>query len=281
MSDNFKERLKKLRESQGEVNSAPLFKQRIETRFEAKKDPKTNAPSFKYWDGEADAYYAAPIRGALIGSAMQLTAFNPNLKPKGGSYTSTIFYSYKDQAKVYSTHDKGAIFSGTAQECKDFITTKTRDSVKTHKIIWLLSEKGKLLQFSTNISLAINDLSMSKEKDFMLCDLTPTMYSPNDRDVTKKVHDMLGGLAAKNPPVYAKITVSNVEITEEVADKMELFKVLDEYDEFKKFFKEAREGEIDDIEKIASQMEYEDSKPDDYSHESVMYEGEPTDDLPF
>jgi len=276
--DDYKTRLQKLREEQNEGNfNTPAFTKRIDKYFEMKKNPSDNTSCFVYYDKEQSKkiYYPKPIKGILLGSGYMISAFDPSFRPNGGSFKSSVFLHRSHIFPLYHPSTRGAIFTGNKEDCVNFISTKTRDSIKTHQVIWILSETGSVYQITTNVSIFISNTETEKLHALDYCLFNPAMYDPNDTKITPKTHSVLGGLAKSNKPAYVYVSKLDQEISEEMAEKLELFAVVEEFDEFKKHKKNYSAFDNDTPPEPVR-------KSEPISNNYDEPEGiEPTDDLPF
>jgi len=230
----IEEQRKELRNSQrGSAPTGPRLD--LKCSFEVKLNG--DEPMWRWYDREVseEKFSANPIIGVYIASAMRISAFDRNYGAKGGIYTSSIFFTNKDQIALFNPKgDKVATGDRIAIDMY-FKTQPELSGVqpKSHKIIYFLLPTG-LYSVSTNVSLAIDQLKQleSQFADYCII-LTPKEYDPADQTISKKCKEVhLGPLAAKNRPKYASISVGP-EITDQMFADMDIIGTLNMFKEWK------------------------------------------------
>lgn len=180
-----------------------------------KKDGK---PVFaKFVDGEMQTT-DKPIEGVIISAFMRLTAFDDNLGTKGGTYRSTLFTKKTDKIAIFDISGR-KVFGGVVEEGKQWMAQNTTAGrAKTEQVLFLVNDNG-VYSIEHSITLGIDGMNLSKSyrRDYMV-KLVPTLYDPNDMEISERAKEQLGKLAAKNPPVFAKFYKGR-EITEDIAEK--------------------------------------------------------------
>lgn len=207
----------------------------LKCSFEVKLNGDT--PMWRWYDKEAgeEKFSMNPIIGVYISSAMRISAFDRNYGTKGGTWSSSIYFSNKDQIALFNPKGGKVVVGDRAAIDTYFSTSPELSGVqpKSHKIIFFLLPKG-LYSVSTNISLAIDQLKQVENELADKCIiLTPTEYDPADQTISKKCKEKhLGPLAAKNRPKYASISVGP-EITAQMFEEMDIIGTLNMFEEWK------------------------------------------------
>lgn len=228
---NIKEKLK---ESQGGGNAAPKLNlyQRI-----AIKD-NNGIPCFTVYDKDqkANVIIEAPIKGILIGQAMEASSYSDNLGSKGGNYTSSYYFTNNDKIALFAPTSKGydVVCSGNMEEIEAFIKKESTGNLKKKQVLFVLNENG-LIAVTTNLSIAIDQIRTNKEalsECYII--LNPQLFAEDDTTITKKAKEYLGKFRTKNPPKYAAITVGEL-ITEDDFQKWNTDNAIAEYALWKEF----------------------------------------------
>lgn len=218
-----------------------------------------------------------PIKNAVyLGEANQLSSFSPKLGNKGGSYNSA-YYLKNDKISLYS--GSSLVTVGTKEEIAAYLNKVGADSPSVKKIIFLITETS-LLAVETNMSLAIDQLTKSRNalaKNFI--DLTPVVYSAQDQSISAKTHQLLGPLAAKNPPSFVRIDVKE-ELSEDVSSwvigDLTFEQIIDEFNKFKEGLSlQTEQPENKEV------KESQPSQPDKVETPSYLESFSEEDDLPF
>lgn len=208
----------------------------VDMKLSAGIHPTTQQPAFVMWSKEKNEnlYSSAPIKGLLfIGSAMRASAF----VRRGNTGYSLITAPYVNKAKVTLFDPDGGqfkkVFSGTKDDAELFIKSHypgaDRMNVKVLLYFYEHSKK-RLIEFETNASIAFGDMKDKARKlSSMLMDLSPAIYNSGDITIGKKTHDMLGPLAAKNPPKYVRMEPAGT-VPDEVIDSEEVTAILDTWE---------------------------------------------------
>jgi hypothetical protein len=290
MTEDRKQRMKA---AQG--SGQDYLKLDIAKRYELKEDESGNM-AFRTYDKEKEenVFLNKPIKGVLLGSANIMTAFDDDLGSKGGTYTSTPYFTNSDHVAIMAP-DKGgykAFFKGTVPEAELWINANTTSQRATkRKILYVLNMQG-IVSVETNMTIAIDQ--MGQLKDSLLDNfvkLTPMVYDPDNPGISKRAQEFLGKFARKNPPKYAKIELDKL-ITDEAWDALNGDDVLDHFLAWQKSVKtevvpatslaevaeQHRPQEAEIFPKKSNNVDYEelDKKAEDsYNNE------DPGDDLPF
>lgn len=281
-----------------ENNDFPKFLSSVNLRVDVKGDDSGKI-GFRYYerdeatgDGENKFIYQS-VKGVLIGEAMRLEVFDQDLGKNGGTMQSSIFFTKEDKGVCFSMGKN--VMKGVINDIKDFMAKESGSVVKTKRIIFLLTEKGTLMEFNTNIVLAIADTKVMDgdyTDNYIL--LTPKEYVPEEH--VQKTKDHLGKFANKNRPKYAHIEFADV--IPDTVDGELLSKIFDDFGEFKEFTKAHGTTEEEETEKTQEELlheaEVENSintqtttdafdKPEDFpkAPNAQGADNEPVDDLPF
>lgn len=225
----------KLKDAQ-KTNTSSFPKIETELVLEMKENAK-GKPAFRFWNSETEKaeYYDKPIQGVYIGRAFRCFAFDPNWGSKGGSYMSAL-YLYNTNITIFSPTMQASSkrFTGSREDVEKWLTSQgVKDNVST-KLCLLLATKQGLYEIRTNTSIGI-DMFNKLDDDKLLSNkivLTPTIYDPDNENISSGTKKILGKFASKNPPKYAEIDVGE-EITEEDAAILNLEKFADMYNTWK------------------------------------------------
>lgn len=205
-----RERLKEAQSGGGKTYTKLNIVRSIEV---TEKDGK---PCFKFYNKDSEeedknTYFDKPIKGIFIGDAMQMSAFDQNMGANGGQYRTGFYFNKKHKFAIFH-NDRGTFKTdlvGTAEEIEAFIRTNATGNPVKRKVLFILTEKG-LVSVTTNMSIAIDHLNKKKEQlESHEITLMPRIYSPNIECVSKSTKDIIGKLAAKNPPKFAEILVGD------------------------------------------------------------------------
>jgi hypothetical protein len=200
------DRRQRMKAAQG--SGQDFIKLDIARRYDIKDEGGVIA--FRTYDKEEgkSSFSTKPIRGVLLGSANIMTAFDDDLGSKGGTYTSTPYFTNSDNIAIMAG-DKGgykAYFRGTVADAELWINANTTSQRATkRKVLYLLNMQG-IVSIETNMTIAIDQ--MGQMRDSLLDNfvkLTPAIYNPDEPDISKRAQEFLGKFAKKNPPKYAKI----------------------------------------------------------------------------
>lgn len=201
-----------LSQSQGTGESFP--KLNIVRRIDLKEHDGT--PIFSMYDKESKTNVPvnAPIKGILIGQAMQMSSYSDNLGSKGGNYQSD-YYLNNDNITLFAPSAKGygIVAKGTKEDVEAFITKESTGLPKKKQILFVLTNIG-LIAVATNLSISIDQINQLKDalKEKYIV-LNPNIYNKDSKTISKRAKEYLGKFASKNPPKFAEITVGEL-ITE-------------------------------------------------------------------
>jgi hypothetical protein len=212
---NWKNELKDSRSSSGNFT-----RMEVDLKLEVRNDKDGN-PSFHYFDktkGEngENMYTYKPLVGVIIGEANMLSAFD-----EAGSFRSSDFFSNNDTIIVFQRGEK--VFSGNRDQCDQFLKQNSRGGRgKMIKVIYVLSDSGKMIRVETNMSLAIDQIMRVRsimDDKMGVCKLDS--YSEDHKYISKRTKESLGSLAKKNPPAFL-LMEPGAEITDDFAEKNDL-----------------------------------------------------------
>lgn len=260
----------KIKQTISSENDYPQFSKMITTRFQTKQPESINAPAFVYknTDGEGYSNTTKSITGIFIGEAMRFTVFDSKKKK---SISTTPFFSYKDNILVFQDGEKIKMNANDAKEYLNKIGI-----TKVRRLYYVYTTNNNLIEIDTNIGLSITD-EFRLGKDNMCTNyiiFTPSVFDFNDSDYSNKEKNMLGALAKKNPPSYAKMTLGN-PIKEEQED--DAIRIIDEFIKFKKFI---TSNSIDNLEvNQTNQHQQVKDTTNNFPNNSELLDT--TDDLPF
>lgn len=236
---NYKDRLKR---NQG---GSDIPKMEVGMRLTAKA--KDGKPGFVYMIDDkgqkVEKFGNFAIKGVLLGSGMVLNAYSKDLGAKGGSFHSTVYFRKTDTITLFGPSNSGykKEVSGNLDQIEEFLTVKRRsisslDKTKKQIVLYVLTEKNGLIEIRSNLTLGFDQLkTVQKQASEVLVSITAGIYSENNPTISANAKKILGTLAEKNPPCYCVITATDTPITDEVAEKLNLEKMLDDFERFKEF----------------------------------------------
>jgi len=285
---SIKDRLSK---SQGAGNAVPKLE--IAARIKLKEDA-TGKATFVTWDNEKkeDTLIDPPIKGILIGQAMEASSYSDNLGSKGGNYTSSYYFRNDESIALFAPSPKGyaIVAKGAMPVIEEYITKNSTSILKKRQVLFVLTEDG-LVAVTTNLSIAIDQITAHKEElqeKYVL--LNPQTFFEADTTISKKAKEYLGKFRQKNPPKYAAITVGDF-ISEEDFNNWKAESVIDEYMKWKEF---KMKGGEEKVEPSAEVIETEAHTPGKITPNTggvksaekkvirtTAEDADPADDLPF
>lgn len=222
---NWKDKVKNL----GRKSSPKI---EIARRLSVKMNDGT--PMFVEYDKDAKTnnYSSAKLEGVLLGNCMIMEAFSDTLGRNGGTYRSDYFFK-KDRVTLYGGGDK--VFSGTADEVDAWVAKNTSEKgAKKRMVLFLLTRDG-VVAITTNMTLGIDAVNgIGNMSQTNLVTVTPKLFSQSDKSIGRKAKEVLGKLAAKNPPAYASLAVGE-EIDDMFATATNLGDVVDQFLEWKTY----------------------------------------------
>ncbi len=251
---SWKERLKN---SQGGGTKYPKLD--IVQSFDLKEDEKTGKPMFSWWDSvkEERVFSAKAITGIYIGRAFRASCFDDKFGTNGASYTSAM-YMNKSNVTMFSPTGSNKM-TGHLDEIEIWLRGNGVGDKISKKMCLLILTTGGLMEIRTNVSIGIDELNRFDDKlGSHFVSLTPTLYSVDDEDISKKAHKFLGKFAKKNPPKYAAISIGK-QITDEDAEKIGLIKNIDMFEEWSNF---VSTGGVEEEEAVAENTKTEASYED-------------------
>jgi hypothetical protein len=235
---NWKEKMKSIGKS-----SSPKIE--IARRLTVKMN---NAlPMFVEYDKEAkeNKYTAEILEGVLLGNCMIMEAFSDTLGRNGGTYRSDYFFK-KDRVTLYGNGEK--VVSGTADEVDAWVAKNTSEKGAKKRMVLFILTSGGIVAITTNMTLGIdmvNGIGEKAQSNFVI--VTPKVFSHDDKSIGRKAKEVLGKLAAKNPPAYAGLTVGG-EISDSFANAVNLGGVIDQFVDWKNYKMSARVSTENDSE---------------------------------
>lgn len=193
-----------------------------------------NKPSFvMFVDGERKAT-SKPIEGAIVGIFLRMSAFDDNLGSKGGTYRSTLYNRKADNIAIFDINGRKT-FGGTAEEGEKWLAeNSTEGRAKKDQVLLITNDNG-VYSVENNLTLGIDSLNLSKAYRYdHTIKFVPTLYSPDDTEISERAKQYLGKFAKNNPPTFVKF-YKGKEITDDMAekwgleDKLETVKAMKEY----------------------------------------------------
>jgi hypothetical protein len=91
----------------------------------------------------------------------------------------------------------------------------------------------------------VNGIGEKSQSNFVI--VTPKVFSHDDKTIGRKAKEVLGKLAAKNPPAYAALSVGD-EITDMFANAVNLGGVIDQFIDWKNYKMSAKVSTENDSE---------------------------------
>jgi hypothetical protein len=204
-------------------------------------------PMFVEYDKETkeNKFTAEVLEGVLLGNCMIMEAFSDTLGRNGGTYRSDYFFK-KDRVTLYGNGEK--VVSGTADEVDAWVAKNTSEKgAKKRMVLFILTSSG-VVAITTNMTLGIdmvNGIGEKSQSNFVI--VTPKVFSHDDKTIGRKAKEVLGKLAAKNPPAYAALTVGD-EITDMFANAVNLGGVIDQFIDWKNYKMSAKVSTENDSE---------------------------------
>lgn len=212
--------------------------------------PKINAIPMELKEQNGDAVFTvwnkdtkeniitpSPIKGILIGIAMQARAYSDQLGKNGGNYQSAYYMTNKNIALFAPTH-KGyeVVCAGDLEAIASFIAREAGSGtvLKKKQVLFVLTENG-LYGIINNLSIGIDQYGVNKEaltEKYII--LNPKTFEESDKLISKKAKEYLGKFRTKNPPKYAEITTGEL-ITIEDWDAWDAQKEVDNYKKWKEY----------------------------------------------
>lgn len=187
---------------------------------------------FAYYDSETktDVPVESPLNVAVIGSALQLSAFDNQMQK---SYRSTYVFDTKAKTTQVYKPDGNAMFDHptTYAEAKDALMAAAGAATKV-KYIWFLYDLDNNqtygVESNVSVSIEINKGIKNHINNGMSFTVTPTEYHKDDERISKKTREMLGKLADKNKPKFAWFELGK-PIEDDVAESSGLVDAIKEY----------------------------------------------------
>jgi len=211
---------------------------------------KPGTIAFSFWDkGEEEGaekvqkFVSKPITGVYMGSAFVIKAFSDDIGTKGGTYYTSYYFKNTDIVTLMKPGRDGRsekCFSGNIEGVKSFLVN-SRCQPKVIRCLYVLTNAG-LVKIETNTTIAIDQMNkIEKELATNKLVLTPCLYDPETKTISKRGKEFLSKLAAKNPPKYAELSLGS-PITDQEATDWNLDAALDEYIAWKEF-KESKDNQ--------------------------------------
>lgn len=235
---SYKDKLKK--SQRGNFNDAP--KLTIAYNFDIKEHPTNGKICFSFWDKaeeeeeKTQKFSSKSITGIFLGAALKLTAFSQELGKNGGTYYTSIYFKNTDIVTLFAPGNDGKSikkFSGNIEAVKSFLVN-SRCQPKVHRCLYMLTKNG-LAKIETNVTIAIDQLNkIEKELTEKKITLTPMLFDPESKTISKRGKEFLSKLAIKNPPKYAEITLGS-EITDQEAEEWGIEAAIDEFVAWKEY----------------------------------------------
>jgi|GEM_PF-5356088 len=187
---------------------------------------------FAYYDNElkVDVPVEAPLNVAVIGSALQLSAYDNAMKK---SYRSNYVFDTKAKTTQVYKPEGTAMFDHpvTYAEAKEALMAAAGAATKV-KYVWFLYDldNGQMYGAESNVSVSIeiNKKIQSHINNGMSFSVSPTEYQKDDERISKKTREMLGKLADKNKPKFVWFELGK-PIEDDVAESSGLVDAIAEY----------------------------------------------------
>lgn len=208
----------KLQSSQGQASNVPKLD--ILHRITLKEN--NGEIYFAVWnkDEKVNVAFPAPIKGILIGQAMEALSYSDNLGSKGGNYTSSHYFTNNDTVALFAPSAKGydVVHKGNMASIETFVKENSTGNLKKKQVLFVLTQDG-LLAISTNLTIAIDQIKTNKEalsEKYVI--LHPKLYNAADKTISIKAKGFLGKLVKTNPPKFAAISVGELISEEDFTD---------------------------------------------------------------
>ena len=267
----------KLKESQNTMSQRPRLDIILYLDMKNNLDEK---PAFHYVDKDESGkiiqhFFTKPVSGVYIGQAMKLSCWDQS---SSGFYKTTAYFSKESRISLFDNYSQ-YVMTGNLEDIEKYCIKNVSTAIKKQRTIYLLTDKG-IIEISTNLSISIYEFKVYSggDKDRLLdylMVLNPKLYNEKDEFFTEKIKKLLGALAVTNPPKYASISQGE-PITEQLADKLNIEQVADEFLEWKNYYSKNVNKEGEGIESGETKKEVAplvDEEPKDLN--------DPESDIPF
>lgn len=205
----------------------------LDVKFYFRPKQVDGKPAFVWWDKNenVEKAFSKAISGVYIGSAMRLSAFSPELGPKGNRYFSRPYWSLDNISLFEPTRSRAKlVMSGNMEEVVNFLNVHARGNIQKKKLLYLATEGG-LIMVETNISICIDQLKNFERDTFLDYQmvLQPRTYHAEDENVSDQCKEhVLGSFALKNPPTYASISQGD-PVTDDLLNDWGVENLLDNF----------------------------------------------------
>ena len=217
----------KIKENQGTSTGVTLGAKSVQV-----KRNDDGEVMFASWDKDNSCnVWNKTITGVLVGQSNKLSAFCTELGKNGGQYQSA-FYFKNDDIQVYGQGKP--FYKGDYEGLLLALNSAGADKPSKKKVLFIQTSDG-LLAVETNMVIGIDKLRQFQGEILEnVIRLTASEYDPKNPRIAPKSVEYLGKFAVKNHPLYADIEVDQ-EITDSVAEALDLEEALDRFAEWKKF----------------------------------------------
>ena len=150
---------------------------------------------------------ASPIIGHYIGEAMCVEAFEDSLGKNGGTIKSSPYFS-NGMIVLYDPTSSKPVFKGSMAECEAWAGANLSSKMLKKRRLLYVATKSGLIEINTNLSLSIDEKERFGNDNLMnnVISLTPAIYDPEDKTISKKTHEFLK-IAKRNKPCYVKFGI--------------------------------------------------------------------------
>lgn len=187
---------------------------------------------------KTETHKPVKMTAVLIGSGITMSAYSPSHPPNGGSYRTTVYFTRNDIVTLFSPEGKRE-FVGTPAQVEEYLGKKGsgKDKIDTPKkqmVLYLVTDKGVMVEMRTNTTIAISQLKNigSKNLEYMV-EIQPKIY--DRKDFGEDVRKNLGKLADTNPPCYCDIRITSEPLTDDFAEKSNLEHFAKSFNSYKEF----------------------------------------------
>ncbi len=217
----------KIKENQGGNNTPTLGAKPVQVKRNDKGEVM-----FATWDKENSCnVWHKTITGVLVGQSNKLSAFCTELGKNGGQYQSAYYFK-NDSIQVYGQGKP--FYNGDFEGLLLALNSVGADKPSKKKVLFIQTSDG-LFAVETNMVIGIDKLRQFQGEILEnVIRLTAKEYDPKNPNIAPKSVEYLGKFAVKNHPLYADIDIDQ-EITDSVAEALDLEEALDKYAEWKKF----------------------------------------------
>lgn len=206
-------------------------------RVKIKEDENDGSLSFVYYDSttKSDVTIESPINCAILGSAMNISAFDNQLRK---SYKSNYIFDTKANAtQIYKPDGKAMFDKPTNYQLAKSQLVEIMGAAVKPKFVWFVfnldNSEIYAIEGNPTISIDIKNKINDGISNVAKFAALPSSYKKGDERFGKKTIESLGSLANKNNPKFPWFDTDGI-VSDDVADKSGLIKAKIDFDAYKK-----------------------------------------------